>query len=142
MVCLRRSGWVGPAATTGVAVCCSGSPTNKTTLDGAGDGGATDAGAPHSAATAVASPGGDTDQPGSGGASGASGGASGAGGDGAAGTTDGWLSGTRLRAVLDVAGSSKLFKTWHDDLLDIDCSFAIDADNVERCLPTPKHFTQ
>ena len=140
MVCLRRSGWVVLAVTTSVAVCCSGSSTQKTTPYAPGDGGANDAGAPPSGATAGASTGGqgDTDQPGSGGASGASG--SGAGGDGTLGMTDGWLSGTRLRAVLDVAGSAKLFKTWHDNLLDIDCSFAIDANNVERCLPTPNSY--
>jgi hypothetical protein len=68
----------------------------------------------------------------------------GAGGDAAGGSgdgivTDGWLSGTRLRATLYVAGSSKLFKTWHDTLLDVDCNFAFDADGVERCLPGFEH---
>jgi hypothetical protein len=138
MVRLRRSIWVVLGAAVGMAVSCSGSSTQKTTPYVANDGGANDAGASPSGAGADASPGGDTGQPGSGGASGAGG--ANAGGDGALGMTDGWLSGTRLRAVLDVAGSAKLFKTWHDTLLDIDCAFAIDANNVERCLPIPDAY--
>ncbi len=57
------------------------------------------------------------------------------GGDGSTSLTDGWSSGTRLRAVLQVAGDAKLFKVWHDTQLDIDCSFSFDASGVERCLP-------
>jgi len=139
MVRSRRSGWLVLTAAVIAIVSCSGGSTKKTTPYVSNDGGANDAGASPSDAGADASQGGDTGQPGSGGASGASG--ANAGGDAALGMTDGWLSGTRLRAVLDVAGSAKLFKTWHDTLLDIDCAFAIDADNVERCLPGPNAYT-
>ncbi len=62
----------------------------------------------------------------------------GSGGDGASSmtdVTDGWSSGRRLRAVLDVAGTAKLFKLWHDDKLGLDCAFAPDSEGVERCLP-------
>jgi len=121
-----------------VAAACSGASTKQATRDVAGAGGVDQAGAPSSQAgtAAGANAGGDPGQPepASAGASGAS---AGAGGDAATTTTDGWLSGTRLRAVLDVSGGAKLFKTWHDATLDIDCAFAIDAHDVERCLPTP-----
>ena len=49
--------------------------------------------------------------------------------------TDGYLSGSRLRAVVEHAGTGQRLVVWHDTLLDIDCSFAIDFEGVERCLP-------
>jgi hypothetical protein len=63
------------------------------------------------------------------------GGQGGGGGDETSAMTDGWSSGTRLRAVLDAAGDAKLFKLWHDAELDVDCAFAPAADGVERCMP-------
>jgi hypothetical protein len=69
----------------------------------------------------------------------AGGATTGAGGDMTGAPTDGWLSGTRLRAVLDVAGSAKLFRFWHDQGLDIDCDFAVDSGGTERCLPLNRH---
>lgn len=64
------------------------------------------------------------------------GGEAGAGGDAAADLTDGWRSGSRLRAVVYAVDEAKLFHTWHDVMLDVDCAFAVDSDGTERCLPT------
>ena len=69
---------------------------------------------------------------------GAEGGESSEGGEGGEGTaelTDGYRNGSRLRAVVDIAGSAKRFVTWRDTELDIDCTFALDAEGTERCLP-------
>jgi len=49
--------------------------------------------------------------------------------------TDLYLSGTRLRARLDVAGSAKVFLGWHDSTLNADCDFARDTSGTLRCLP-------
>lgn len=80
-----------------------------------------------------------TDSTSSAGAGGAPAGASGAGAGGADAQgelTDRWLSGTRLRAVLDTAGAAKRFSIWHDTKLDVDCTFQLDSEGTERCLPT------
>ncbi len=66
-------------------------------------------------------------------------GGQGSGGEGTSALTDGWSSGTRLRAVLDVAGDAKRFRLWHDAELDVDCSFTPAADGVERCMPIVEH---
>jgi hypothetical protein len=123
---------LGTVAVT--AASCSGSSSKQTTPDAMGGGGANDAGAPPSNSSAGVNEGGATQQP-DGGASGQA-----AGGAPTTEMTDGWLSGTRLRAVLNVAGNAKMFSTWHDAMLDIDCNFAIDANNVERCLPVPQNY--
>lgn len=47
----------------------------------------------------------------------------------------GWRSGTRLRAVVDTAGSAKSFVRWRDVQLQIDCSYDVAADGKTRCLP-------
>jgi hypothetical protein len=47
----------------------------------------------------------------------------------------GWVSGTRLRAVLQVAGTVKRFVRWHDTQLAIDCKYAVAADSQIRCIP-------
>src|SRR5260221_5869116 len=114
-----------------LAVSCSSSDAKKAahlTPASAGDtaGGAADGNASGSGNDSSAAP-----MPGSAGVGGDA-----AGGAFAAEMTDGWLSGTRLRAVLDVSGSAKLFKQWHDAMLDIDCNFAVDENGVERCLPS------
>ncbi len=49
--------------------------------------------------------------------------------------TDGYLSGTRLRAVLQVAGAAQRFVGWHDSMLGLDCDFQVDSAGVQRCLP-------
>ncbi|HXK19758.1 MAG TPA: hypothetical protein VNG33_18230 [Polyangiaceae bacterium] len=80
--------------------------------------------------------------PGEAGASGLGGESAGAGGESSTMTTDGWLSGSRLRAVLEVSGGATLFKHWHDTTIDMDCDFMLDMNGVERCLPTklcPNH---
>lgn len=118
-----------------LVAACSSSDTKKTAGHVTPDAGASAGGGTPN--------GGVPDANASGGASQATAGAGGAGeavgGEGATSMTDGWLSGTRLRAVLDVAGDAKLFKLWHDRDLDVDCAFAPDADGVERCLPISDH---
>jgi hypothetical protein len=130
--------WVVLGAATVTAVSCSGGHGSTPTGDAVGGAGAAnDAGAPGSndaGAGTGSNEGGAGQQP-DGGASGQP-----AGGAASSEMTDGWLSGTRLRAVLDVAGSAKMFTTWHDAMLDIDCNFAIDAHNVERCMPLPQTY--
>ena len=49
--------------------------------------------------------------------------------------SDGFRSGSRLRAILESAGSVQRFVGWHDTQLGIDCQFALDAEGTERCLP-------
>lgn len=46
---------------------------------------------------------------------------------------DDWKSGTRLQAQVYRAGSAKLFKTWHDTQLDMDCAFSRASDGQLRC---------
>ncbi len=46
-----------------------------------------------------------------------------------------WTSGTRLRAIVDVADSAKLFVGWHDKALDVDCTYDLAVDSMTRCLP-------
>ncbi|MEP7052560.1 MAG: hypothetical protein ABJB12_19490 [Pseudomonadota bacterium] len=60
------------------------------------------------------------------------------GGDGggiATAMTDGYLSGTRLKAALQVAGAARRFVSWHDSMLGFDCSFRVDSAGVQRCMP-------
>jgi hypothetical protein len=121
--------WLTLGTTVALAAACSSSTAKKTrvTPDGdAGSGELATSGATSSSAGGSA--------PGAG--MGVGGADEAIGGDGATTSmTDGWLSGTRLRAVLQVAGSAKLFKAWHDKKLDVDCTFAFDSGGVERCLP-------
>ena len=49
---------------------------------------------------------------------------------------DRYTSGTRLQAIwLVAADGAQQFEKWHDTQLNLDCSFAIAADGVLRCLP-------
>ena len=49
---------------------------------------------------------------------------------------DQFTSGTRLQAIwLVAADGAQQFEKWHDTQLNLDCSFAIAADGVLRCLP-------
>jgi hypothetical protein len=49
--------------------------------------------------------------------------------------TPDWVSGSRLRAHLSVAGEARIFSGWFDSKLKIDCFFGLDADGRTRCLP-------
>jgi hypothetical protein len=121
-------GWIGWGLLVGVAIgaACSSDDAKKAPSVSAGSGGEGNA----EGGSAAVGDGGSVDQAG---AISSAAGAAGAAGDET--LTDGWLSGSRLRARLDVAGSAKMFRSWHDSELGIDCQFAFDADGVERCLP-------
>ena len=55
---------------------------------------------------------------------------------GSPGTSDEITSGTRLRAKRLVGGAgASLFSTWHDTLLDVDCSWGKTDDGSYRCYP-------
>lgn len=114
-------------------------PARATGGQGEGGAGAVDAnlggGGPDAAGTAAGTAAGSAGDVGD---ASANGGAA-AGGAATGELTDGWLSGTRLRAVLDAAGDAKRFKVWHDSELDIDCAFSPDSSKVERCLPIVEH---
>lgn len=47
----------------------------------------------------------------------------------------GYQSGTRLKAMVQVAGGAQRFVGWHDSMLGIDCNFQFDSDGIERCMP-------
>ncbi len=111
---------------TAVAGACSSSTAKPTPEEPT-----TDAGSSGDASSGASSSGAGGTAP----SSGAGSAGEAVGGDAATSMTDGWLSGARLRAVLQVAGDAKLFTDWHDTKLDIECSFAFDAHGVERCLP-------
>src|SRR3954470_4017388 len=130
---LRLPVWFISALGASIVLAVSCSPGDDATpapgaVGGESDGGASDA-----------NPGGNRDDVGTAGAAAGDrsidsghGGAP-AGGAGASELTDEWQSGTRLRAVLEVAGDAKRFKTWHDSELDVDCAFSPDSNKVERC---------
>jgi hypothetical protein len=119
----------GGSGGAGAGAGASGSSTGGSSAGRLGAGGSR-AGASASGGVSGTSAG----APNSGGTAG-DGGDAGDAGSGAESQTDGYSSGSRLRAVLEVAGSVKHFVTWHDTELDIDCSFALDAEGTERCLP-------
>jgi hypothetical protein len=48
---------------------------------------------------------------------------------------DGYENGSRLHAVVRVAGEARSFATWHDTELDADCSFGLASDGATRCVP-------
>lgn len=78
--------------------------------------------------------------PGGGNGDGSSVGGGGGGGDGGStgGVTDEqqYLSGTRIRArVLSTSDGAQQFIGWHDNTLNIDCSFLPAPDSTFRCLP-------
>lgn len=126
-----RSLWVWLASCAlAMAGACSSSDAKKTPrpYQAAGEGG--EAGQTGAGGNAAAPEGGNAAQPLAG-----VGGEAGAGGA-ATTMTDGWLSGSRLRAVLYTVGDAKLFHTWHDIQLDVDCTFTVDSEGTERCLPT------
>ncbi len=126
---VRLPVWLGLLGTSLLFASCSSDDANKTpTLLAAGNGGESGGAAPDDGGSA---PRGGTVNANAG--SEAAG--QGSGGEGTSTLTDGWLSGTRLRAVLDVAADAKLFKRWHDVKLNVDCAFAPAADGVERCMP-------
>ncbi len=135
---VRPAAWVwltlGTAAV--LAASCSSSDTTKKTptgvlpdIGGDATGGAT----PGSGGSGADEGGADTMA--ASGTPGTESGGQGAGGDASSEMTDGWLSGTRLRAVVQVAGGIKLFNGWHDSKLDIDCQWQFDPDGTERCVP-------
>ncbi len=128
--------WCTLGTTVAFAISCSSTDAAKTPsgvmpdIGGDAAGGAT----PGSAGGGVIDEGGASVTLGSSGADNGGQG-QGTGGDASSAMTDGWLSGTRLHAVLQVAGGSRLFKSWHDTELDLDCAFGKDAEGTERCLP-------
>lgn len=121
--------WVMFGTAALLAASCSGTAKKtRPTPDG-------DAGAGEDATGGAPSSGVGGTAPNAGADTGTGGAGEALGGDGASSMTDGWLSGARLRAVLQVAGNAKLFKVWHDTKLDVDCAFSFDSGGVERCLP-------
>ncbi|HVY28819.1 MAG TPA: hypothetical protein VHB79_19820 [Polyangiaceae bacterium] len=128
--------WLASCALAVAGACssaCSSSDAKKAprSYEAAGEGGGDETargGASDGAGTGGSSEAGDP--------AGRQAGAGGEAGAGAATMTDGWLSGSRLRAVVYAVGDAKRFHTWHDLMLDADCQFAVDSDGTERCLPT------
>jgi len=128
--------WLASCGLAVAAACssaCSSSDAKKAPqpYEAAGEGGGGDT-APGGASNGVGAAG----APEGGNAAGPQAGAGGEGGATATTMTDGWLSGSRLRAVVYAVGDAKLFHTWHDVMLDVDCQFSLDSDGTERCLPT------
>ncbi len=131
---LRLPLWLTSTLGTAVLLMASCSSDDANPVRAAGgqaDGGAVDANPGGGAGVAgTAAPDGGAASPNGGAATG---------GESASELTDEWLSGTRLRAVLDVSGDAKRFKIWHDTELDVDCMFMPDSNKVERCMPDVEH---
>ncbi len=53
-----------------------------------------------------------------------------------------WTSGTRLRAVVDAVETARIFSSWHDVALDVDCDYALSSDGKTRCLPVNQGFSE
>jgi hypothetical protein len=131
--------WLTLGTAVVLAASCSSSGTKQAPPARTPAGGDAEAGAtPSDVGGNIGDEGGAGATPASSGSAGAATDAGGqaAGGDTSSEMTDGWLNGTRLRAVVQVAGSSKLFKGWHDTELDVDCRFQFDPDGTERCVPS------
>jgi hypothetical protein len=126
------SGNAGAAGKGGKAgTSAGGSSSGGEDVGGTSAGGTTDTGGSDAGGTNAGGMGG-TDASGAGGAP-DDGGTAGA--AGASSTVENYANGSRLRAVLEVAGTAKRFASWHDSDLDIDCRFALDSAGTERCVP-------
>ena len=128
--------WLTLGTTVVLAASCSSSDSKTTPTGVMPDiGGDAASGAAPASGGSVGDEGGAGATPGASGTPGVVTGGQAAGGDASSEMTDSWLSGTRLRAVVQVAGGIKLFSGWHDSELDIDCQWQFDPDGTERCVP-------
>ncbi|HEV8247188.1 MAG TPA: hypothetical protein VGP93_15530 [Polyangiaceae bacterium] len=56
--------------------------------------------------------------------------------------TAGYLSGSRLRAGVDLADQAKSFTHWRDTTLNVDCEFRTASDGATRCMPMSNGYIE